>query len=175
MEGLETVEGSGSDSSDDDSDEAPGTSGTNSPVPNRDGAGGERAGGLPRSPPRAGVLSTDCSSPEELQSSGNAISDDLRAQLGDASAKECVERKAAAETETPQEEKAAESIGPVGAAAAGPGLNKEKETREVTDAERAARVAPGEDGERGPSTRQGDSQAGRTVSNWGRFVSTVSQ
>lgn len=172
MEGLETMEGSGSDSSDDDSDEAPGTSGMSSPVPSSDSAGVERAGGVPRSPQGAGAQSTDCSSPEELPSPGagpgNGISDDLCAPLGDTSAQERVERKVAAETETAPEEKEAESRGPREAAAAGPGLNQEKETEEVTDGERAARAAPGEDGGSIPSTKPGDSQAGSTVSNWGR-------
>lgn len=167
MEGLEMVEGSGSDSSDDDSDEAPGTSGMSSPVPSSDSAGVERTGGAPRRPQRAGARSTDCSSPEELPSPGagpgNGISDDLCAPLGDTSAQERVERKAAAETEAAPEEKEAESPGPREAAAAGAGLSQEKQTEEVTDGERAARAAPGEDGESIPRTKRGDSQAGSTA------------
>ncbi|XP_070257282.1 splicing regulator SDE2 [Myotis yumanensis] len=165
VEGLEAVEGSSSDSSDDDSDEAPGTSGMSSPVPSSDSAGAERAAGVPRSPQRAGARSTDCSSPE-LPSPGagpgNGISDDLCAPRGDTSAQERVERKVAAETQTAPEEKEAESRGPREAAAAGPRLNQEKETEEVTDGERAARAAPGEDGESLPSTKPGD-QAGSTA------------
>lgn len=168
MEGLEAVEGSGSDSSDDDSDEAPGTSGMSSPAPNKDSAGVESAAGFPRSPQRAGVLSTDCRSPEALQSpgagSGHGLSDDLCAQWGDTAAQERVESKGAAETETAQEEeKEAERRGPVEAAAAGPGPGMEKEAEEVTDGERAARAAPGEDGESIASTKRGHSQAGSTA------------
>ncbi|XP_036309342.1 replication stress response regulator SDE2 isoform X2 [Pipistrellus kuhlii] len=163
VEGLETAEGSGSDSSDDDSDEAPGTSVTSSPAPNRDSAGAESAGECPRSPPRAGVLGADCHSPEALPSP-EAGSGDRRAQRGDTAARERGEGKGAAETETAQEEEEEEAQrrAPAEAAAAGPGPKRETET-EVTDGARAARAAPAEDGEGIPSTKPGDSQAGSSA------------
>lgn len=175
MEGLETVEGSGSESSDDDSEEAPSTSGMSFPVPKNGSDGVEVAVEFPSGSQRARVLSTDCRSPEKLQSpvadSGNGISEALCAQLGETSTEECVERKVAAETEKTQDKKEAESSGPVEKEAAGAGLNKEKETKEMTDGERVAKAAPGEDRENIPVAKLEESQSGRTVSNFGGLSS----
>nr|KAF6400022.1 SDE2 telomere maintenance-like protein [Molossus molossus] len=167
MEGLETVEGSGSESSDDDSEEAPSTSGMSFPVPKNGSDGVEVAVEFPSSSQRARVLSTDCSSPGKLQSpvadSGNGISEDLCAQLAETAAEECVERKVAAETEKTQHKEEAESRGPIEKEAAGAGLNKEEETKEMTDGERVAKAAPGEDRENVPGAKLEESQSGSTA------------
>ena len=117
MEGLGTAEGSSSENSDDDSEEAPSTSGTSFHV-SQNGCGGvDRAAEIPSSSQQARVLSTDCRSPEEPQSpltdSGNSISEDLCAELGETPTQEYMERKRAIETENTQEkiERAAVSPG----------------------------------------------------------------
>ncbi|XP_016076716.1 PREDICTED: protein SDE2 homolog [Miniopterus natalensis] len=167
MEGLETVEGSGSESSDDDSEEAPSTSGMSLPVPKNDSGGVEMAVEFPSSSQRARVLSTDCSSPEKLQSSvadsGNGVSEDVCAQLGATSTKGCVGRKVAVETEKTQQKKEAERRGPIERDPAGAGLSEEKETKDMTDGEPAAKAAPGEDGENIPTAKLEESQSGNTA------------
>lgn len=163
VEGLEAAEGSSAGSSDDDSDEAPGASAVSSPVPSQDSAGVERAGGLPGSPQRAGVLNADCRSPEPQSpaaGSGSGLPGDPCVPLGDTAARERADGKGAAETETTPEEEEAQSGGPAEAAAAAPGPDEEKATEEVTDGGPAARAAPGGGGERAPGTAPGDSPAG---------------
>lgn len=88
------VQGPGSDSSEDDKEEGPSTSAMSFPVQKN---GMEMAVKFPSSSQRATALSTYSDSPENLQSpvtdSGNGISEDLCAQLGETSIQEWVERK----------------------------------------------------------------------------------
>ncbi|XP_058921750.1 splicing regulator SDE2 isoform X1 [Kogia breviceps] len=166
MEGLETAEGSGSESSDDDSAEAPSTSGMSFHVPKNGSDGVEMAAEFPSSSQQARVLSADSRSREKLQTpvtdSGNGISEDLYAELGEASTQEYMERKMAIETEKTQEKNEAESKELLEKEAAGVGLNKEQETKEMTDGERAAKGAPGEDRENILVAKLEDSQSGNT-------------
>ncbi|MBW04858.1 Protein SDE2, partial [Eschrichtius robustus] len=166
MEGLETAEGSGSESSDNDSAEAPSTSGMSFHVPQNGSDGVEMAAEFPSSSQQARVLSADSGSREKLQTpvtdSGNDISEDLSAELGEASTQEYMERKMAIETEKTQEKNEAESKEPLEKEAAGVGLNKEQETKEMTDGERAAKGAPGEDRENIPVAKLEESQSGNT-------------
>ncbi|KAF5919286.1 splicing regulator SDE2 [Diceros bicornis minor] len=153
MEGLETAEGSSSESSDDDS-AAPGTSGMSCPAPTNGSDGVEMAGGFPSSSQRARVLTTDSRSPGKPETrgtdSGNGISEDLCAELGETSTEECVERKMADEREKTREGKEAESREPIGKEAAGAGLSEERETKGRTDRESAAKPSPGGDRENSP-------------------------
>lgn len=166
MEGLETVEGSSSESSDSDSEEAPSTSGMSFHVPKHDSDGVEMAAEFPSSSQRAPGLRTDCSSPEKLQTpvtgSGNGISEDSCAELGEIPTQAYVERKMATEREKTQEEKEAERKEPTERKAAGTGLHEEKETKEMTDGEKAANVVPGEDRENIPDAKLEGSQSGNT-------------
>ncbi|XP_065744776.1 splicing regulator SDE2 [Phocoena phocoena] len=166
MEGLETAEGSGSASSDDDSAEAPSTSGMSFHVPQNGSDVVEMAAEFPSSSQQARVLSADSRSREELQTpvtdSGNGISEDLYAELGEASIQEYMERKMALETEKTQEKNEAESKEPLEKEAAGVGLNKEQKTKEMTDGERGAKGAPGGDRENIPVAKLEESQSGNT-------------
>lgn len=135
MEGLETAEGSSSESSDDDSEEGPSTSGVSSCAPKESSDGVEVAAAFPSDSQRARVLST----PEELRvpvpDSGQAVSEDLRAELGEQSVQEHVEREMAVESEEEKGRKAANQE-PTGEAAG---------TKEMTEGDRAAKAASGED------------------------------
>ncbi|XP_029082698.1 replication stress response regulator SDE2 isoform X2 [Monodon monoceros] len=166
MEGLETAEGSGSESSDDGSAEAPSTSGMSFHVPQNGSDVVEMAAEFPSSSQQARVLSADSRSREKLQTpvtdSGNGISEDLYAELGEASTQEYMERKMALETEKTQEKNEAESKEPLEKEAAGVGLNKEQETKEMTDGERGAKGAPGGDRENIPVAKLEESQSGNT-------------
>ena len=114
MEGLGTSEGSSSENSDDDSEEAPGTSGMSFHVSQNGCDGVDTAAEIPSSSQQARVLNTDCRSPEKLQSpltdSGNSISEDLCAELGETPTQEYMERKRAVETENTREKKEAYSV-----------------------------------------------------------------
>ncbi|XP_002717526.3 splicing regulator SDE2 [Oryctolagus cuniculus] len=136
MEGLETAEGSSSESSDADSEEGPSTSGMSSCAPKDSSDGVEVAAAFPSDSQRARVLSA----PEELQvpvpDSGKAVSEDLRAELGEKSVQEHVEREMAVETEEEKGRKA-ENQEPTEGEAAG--------TKEMTEGDGAAKVASGED------------------------------
>uniref|UniRef100_A0A8I5YKU0 Replication stress response regulator SDE2 n=1 Tax=Pongo abelii TaxID=9601 RepID=A0A8I5YKU0_PONAB len=142
MEGLETAEGSSSESSDDDSEEAPSTSGMGFHAPKIGGSGVEMAAKFPSGSQRARVVNTDPGSPEQLQipvtDSGRHISEDSCAELGES--KEHMESRMVTETEETQEKKA-ESREPIEEEPTGAGLNKDKETEERTDGERVAEVA----------------------------------
>ncbi|ELK10643.1 replication stress response regulator SDE2 [Pteropus alecto] len=155
MEGLETVEGSVSESSDDDSDDAPSTSGMSFHVPKADSDAVEMAVECPSSSQRATGLRSDSSSPGQPQArvpdSGSGVSEDSCAELGEVPPEVSVERKMATETERAQEKKEAESKEPTEEEAAEAELKKEKETKEMTDGERAAKAAPAEDGESPPA------------------------
>ncbi|ELW49558.1 hypothetical protein TREES_T100003334 [Tupaia chinensis] len=132
MEGLEAVEGSSSESTDDDSDEAPGTSGMSFHAPQIGSDGVEVAAEFP------------C------------------AELGESSTQELLERKMVTEAEQTQEGKAADGQEPIEKEAAGDGLNEAKKTKEMTDGERAAKMAPG-DRENVPIAKLEEGQSGNTV------------
>uniref|UniRef100_A0A286ZWJ4 Replication stress response regulator SDE2 n=2 Tax=Sus scrofa TaxID=9823 RepID=A0A286ZWJ4_PIG len=140
MDGLETAEGSSSESSDEDSEEAPGSSGVSFPVPPHGSDGVAMAAKLP-------------------SSSQQGISEDLCAELGEASTEEeHVERKTAAEIENTQEQKETETEEPREKEAAGVGVNKEQETQGMADGEGAAVGASGGDGGDVPVARREESQ-----------------
>ncbi|XP_047611042.1 splicing regulator SDE2 [Phacochoerus africanus] len=167
MDGLETAEGSSSESSDEDSEEAPGSSGVSFPVSPHGSDGVAMAAKLPSSSQQARVLSTDPRSSEKLPTpvtdSGEGISEDLCAELGEASTEEeHVERKTAAEIENTQEQKETETEEPREKEAAGVGVNKEQETQGMADGEGAAVGAPGGDEGDVPVARREESQAGST-------------
>ncbi|KAM8818558.1 splicing regulator SDE2 [Rhynchonycteris naso] len=165
MEGLETTDVLGSESSDDDSEEeAPTTSGMSFPVPKHGSDAVEMADEMPRSSQRVGVLSTDCGLPESLQGPvmdlGHRISEDLCAALAETPTGDCVERTQAADTEDTLEKREAGSDGPTGKEAAGAGLNEKREAQELTGREQGATAAPGKATESMPSPRLEASQAG---------------
>uniref|UniRef100_A0A8D0THJ2 Replication stress response regulator SDE2 n=1 Tax=Sus scrofa TaxID=9823 RepID=A0A8D0THJ2_PIG len=168
MDGLETAEGSSSESSDEDSEEAPGSSGVSFPVPPHGSDGVAMAAKLPSSSQQARVLvSTDPRSSEKLPTpvtdSREGISEDLCAELGEASTEEeHVERKTAAEIENTQEQKETETEEPREKEAAGVGVNKEQETQGMADGEGAAVGASGGDGGDVPVARREESQAEST-------------
>ncbi|XP_057584906.1 splicing regulator SDE2 [Hippopotamus amphibius kiboko] len=166
MEGLEAAEGSSSESSDDDSAEAPSTSGMSFRVPQNGSDGVEMAAEFPNSSQWARVLNTDSRSQEKLQTPvtdfGNGISEDLCAELGEASTQEYMERKMAVETEKTQEKEESQSKEPLEKEAAGIGLNKEQETKEMANGEGAAHGAPGEERENIPVARLEEGQSGNT-------------
>ncbi|XP_033052094.1 replication stress response regulator SDE2 isoform X2 [Trachypithecus francoisi] len=163
MEGLETAEGSSSESSDDDSEEAPSTSGLGFHAPKIGSDGVEMAAKFPSSSQRARVVNTDRGSLEQLHipvtDSGRHISEDLCAGLGES--KEHMESGMVTETEETQEKKA-ESKEPIEEEPTGAGLNKDKETKERTDGERVAEVAP-EERENVAFVKLQESQLGDTV------------
>ncbi|XP_069340718.1 splicing regulator SDE2 [Eulemur rufifrons] len=167
MEGLGPAEGSSSESSDDDGEEAPSTSETSSHAPQSGSGGVEMAGEFPSSPQRAGVASMEFGSPEKLPIPGTDsrrdISEDSCAGLGETSAKERTENKVVLETEETQERKKAESAEPIDKEAVGAGLNREKGTKAMTDGEGAAEVAPGEDVGTVPIAEPEESRPGRAV------------
>ncbi|XP_005404547.1 PREDICTED: protein SDE2 homolog [Chinchilla lanigera] len=148
MEELETVEGSSSESSDDDSEEIPGTSrmSFSSPKSSRDHI--EVAAECPSSAQRARELTTDSESSEKQQSPVTdpvkGISEDSCVELGQTSAEEHGQEKMVRGIEEMSRRKKAEYQEPIEKVAAGTALNKDKET-EVIDGERAHRVVPGED------------------------------
>lgn len=170
MEGLGTAEGSSSENSDDDNEEAPSTSGMSVHVSQNGCDGVNMAAGIPSSSQQARVLSTDCRSPEKLQSpltdSGISISEDLRAELGETPSQEYKERKRSVETENTREKKEAEGKEPLEKEAAGVGQNTEQETKEMTDGERAAKGAPGEDRQNIAIAKLEASQSGNMVSKF---------
>ncbi|XP_037366246.1 splicing regulator SDE2 [Talpa occidentalis] len=170
MQGLETAEGSSSESSDDDSEEAPSTSGMSFHVPKHGSDGVETAAEFPSGSQRTRVLSIDSRSPEKLQTtvsdSGNGVVEDLCMEPRETSAQEYMEMKMTKGTEETQERKGTESKGPV-EKEAGAALNNEKETKEMTDGERAAKLVSGADRETIPSAKLEESRSGNTDIGWG--------
>ncbi|XP_021782327.2 replication stress response regulator SDE2 isoform X4 [Papio anubis] len=163
MEGLETAEGSSSESSDDDNEETPSTSGMGFHAPKIGSDGVEMAAKFPSSSQRARVVNTDRGPPEQLQipvtDSGRHISEDLCAGLGES--KEHMESRIVTETEETQEKKA-ETKELIEEEPTGAGLSKDKETKERTDGERVAEVAP-EERENVAVVKLQESQLGNTV------------
>ncbi|XP_024431880.2 splicing regulator SDE2 [Desmodus rotundus] len=164
-DGLEAAEGSISGSSDDDSEEAPGTSGTSFPLPKSGSDSIATAAEFPSGSQKARVLSADCSSPEKPQSHTadprSGIAEGLCAQLGEAST-ERAERKMETQAEKTQEKMEAESRGPTDEDAAGAGLSEERDTEEIAQGEQAAQAAPGEGRGNVPLAKLGESQSGST-------------
>ncbi|KAM6165505.1 splicing regulator SDE2 [Erethizon dorsatum] len=148
-EGLETAGGSSPESSDDDSEEAPSTSGMSCSTPksNRDHI--EVAAGCPNSAQRARELTADSESSEKQQSPvtdpKKGISEDSCAELGQTSVEEHRQEEMVRGTEETPKREEAEHQEPIEKAAPGTGLNKDKETKGRIDGERAAKIAPGED------------------------------
>ncbi|XP_045393101.1 replication stress response regulator SDE2 [Lemur catta] len=167
MEGLGTAEGSSSESSDDDGEEAPSTSEMSFHAPRSGSYGVNVAGEFPSSSQRAGAVSMEFGSPEKLPipvtDSGKDISEDSCAGLGETSAKEHMENKVVLETAETQERNKAESEEPTEKEAVGAGLNRDKGTKAMTDGERAAEVAPGEHRGKVPIAELEESQPGCTV------------
>ncbi|KAG8511807.1 Replication stress response regulator SDE2 [Galemys pyrenaicus] len=165
MQGLETAEGSSSESSDEDSEEAPGTSGMSFHVPKHGSDGVEMAAEFPSGPQRTRVLSIDSTSPEKLQAlvsdSGNGVVEDMCTQQREPSAQESMEMKMAKETEKTQERKGTEYKEPM-EKEAGAALSKETETKEMTDGERATKSAPGTERETMPTPKLEENQSGNT-------------
>ncbi|XP_036925323.1 replication stress response regulator SDE2 [Sturnira hondurensis] len=169
-DGLEAAEGSGSESSDDDSEEAPGTSGTSFPVPKNGSGDAATATKFPSSSQKAGVFSADCSSPAKPQSRvadrRDGIAEGSCARPGEVTAEEQrAERKVQAQTGKTQEETEAESRGPAGVEeeAAGTGLKEERGTKETAQGGRAAQAAPGEERGDVPLAKLEESQSGSTA------------
>nr|XP_003410979.1 replication stress response regulator SDE2 [Loxodonta africana] len=167
MDGLPSAEGSSSESSDDDSDQAPSTSGACCQSPKNGSDGVEMAAEYPSGCHRPQVLSADSGSPEELQKdlvigSGKDTREDWHAKLEETWAEEQTVRKMAIETQETQDDKEAESKEAREKEAAGAGLNGEDETKEMTDGERAAKVAPEQNGENTPAAKLEESQSGNT-------------
>ncbi|XP_003930344.1 splicing regulator SDE2 [Saimiri boliviensis] len=162
MEGLETVKGSSSESSDDDSEEALSTSGISFHAPKHGSDDVKMTAKFPSSSQRARVVNTDPESPEQLQiavtDSGRHISEDSCAELGES--KEHMESRIVIETEETQENKA-ESKESIEEESTGAGLN-EKETKEGTVGKRVAEVAL-EDKENIAVAKLQESQPGDTV------------
>nr|XP_012606597.1 protein SDE2 homolog [Microcebus murinus] len=168
MEGLGTAEESSSESSEDDGEEAPSTSEMSFHTSKIGSDGIKKSGEFPSSSQRVGVVSTEFRSPEKLQmpvtDSGKDISEDLCAGLGETSTNEHTENKMIVlETEETWERKKAESQEPIEKEAGEAGLNRDKETKEMTDGKRAANVVPGEEKEKVPIAKLEGSQPGNTV------------
>uniref|UniRef100_A0A8D2BB61 Replication stress response regulator SDE2 n=1 Tax=Sciurus vulgaris TaxID=55149 RepID=A0A8D2BB61_SCIVU len=166
MEGLETAEGSSSESSDDDREEAPSTSGMSFSTPKNGRHDVEMAGELPSSSQREEELSTDSGLSEKVQSPvtdpGKCISEDLGAELGETSTKEHEGRKMVREAET-KERKKAECQELIEREAAGAGRSKDKEKKEITAGEIVDKVAPGEIRENVSVAKLEEKQSGNTV------------
>ncbi|XP_008065303.1 protein SDE2 homolog [Carlito syrichta] len=167
MEGLETAEGSSSESSDSDGEEAPGTSGMSFHAPKYGNDGVKMASEFPSNSQRLRVVSMDFRSPEKLQipvtNSGKSISEDSCAELGETSTQEHIESKMVVQTEETQERKKAESKEPIEREVSEAELIKDLETREMTDGEGTAKVSSGEGRENGSIAKLEESQSGSTV------------
>lgn len=138
MEGLEAAEGSSAGSSDDDSDEAPGTSGLSCSAQENGSDGGEAEADCPGSSQSSG-LSTHSESPKELQNPvtdpGQGILESTRRELGAASSEEDSERRKVTETEETLARKETQSPKPT---------EKDQETV-MTGGDRAAMSLSGDD------------------------------
>ncbi|XP_064450532.1 splicing regulator SDE2 isoform X2 [Mirounga angustirostris] len=165
MEGLETAEESSSETSDDDWEEAPSTSGMSSHAADNGLDGVELAAGCPCHCPGAAVASAASQSLEPLLAPGPgsacAVSADVCAKSGQISAQCRVDRTVATETENGQEEEGgAEGEEPTEEEAAGMGPAQEPEAE--ADEDRAAEATPGEAGGSAPTTRLEGSPSGNT-------------
>nr|XP_045000057.1 replication stress response regulator SDE2 [Jaculus jaculus] len=168
MDGLEAAEGSSSGSSDDDSEETPGTSGLSCSAPE---SGSDDVEVAAESPQSSGGLSTDLASLAKPQSpvtdSGQDILEDGYSELGDTCTKEHRTRKMVRETEEPSGRNEAERPKPTEKDIAGAGLKKTEETEGMTDKDRVAVVTSEEDREISPiskleeASHPGDAVLGR--------------
>ncbi|XP_077024692.1 splicing regulator SDE2 isoform X2 [Tamandua tetradactyla] len=167
MEALANAEGSCSENSDDDSEEAPSTSGMSFQFPKNgsDGVGMEVE--FPSGSQRATLLSTDSGLPEKLQTpvidSRIDMSEDLCAKLDETSTEEQTERKMPVETEVNQEKKETESKESIENEAIWARLNGEEETKEMTNGERVNKVASGEYRESIPMAKLEESQSNSDI------------
>ncbi|KAF0873870.1 SDE2 protein, partial [Crocuta crocuta] len=169
MEGLETAESSSSETSDDDGEAAPSTSGTSSRAPTSSGGGAEPAADSAGSSPRTGVQGADSRPPEPPQAPGtrSGCASSADPEPGRTSTGGCVQATIAVETEKSQEERGAGGEEPAEEGATGAGLTEETEAQDVTDGDTAAQAAPGEGGGSVPVTKPEDGPSGNTVSNSG--------
>ncbi|EHB06354.1 hypothetical protein GW7_02943 [Heterocephalus glaber] len=160
LEGLEAAGGSSSESSDDDNEEVPSTSGMSFSTPNTSTK-------FPSSAQRARELATDSESSEKQQSPvtgpGKGISEYSCAELGQTSAEEHRQEKMVRGTEETRERKKAEHQESIEKVQAGPGLNKDEETKEMTNGERAAKRAAAEDRGNIPVAKVEETPSGNTV------------
>ncbi|XP_004641234.1 replication stress response regulator SDE2 [Octodon degus] len=141
MEELETPGGSSSESSDDDGEEAPSTSGMNFSTPKSSRDHVEVAAECSNSAQQARELTIDSESSEKQQGP-----EDSCVELVETSEENRQEKMVRGKGEMLKRKKA-EYQEPIEKVAAGTGLNKDKERKEVIDGERTVQMAPGEDRE----------------------------
>ncbi|XP_006897827.1 PREDICTED: protein SDE2 homolog [Elephantulus edwardii] len=159
MDELEHVEGSSSETSDDDSEESPSTSGFGCQPPKTGSNAVKKTAECLRDCHRPGVPRIDCDQSGELQKTpaidtAQDTSEDSCSGLGKASPEEQAERKMPVEAKEPQKDKDKLSDECRGKEAAKAGLKGGEETNEMTAGEGAALGAPGQDREHPPSTKQ---------------------
>uniref|UniRef100_A0A8C6RYG5 Replication stress response regulator SDE2 n=1 Tax=Nannospalax galili TaxID=1026970 RepID=A0A8C6RYG5_NANGA len=155
MEGLEAASESNSGSSDDENEEAPGTSGLSCCAPESGRDDMEVAVGCPRSPRGTGELSTDSESTPKSQNSeadpGQCIFEDTCAELGETSTKDRSEGKMIIETEEPLGRRETENP---------EAIEKDQETEEMSEGHKTTMVASGNDGKNIPVTKPEGSSFG---------------
>lgn len=166
MDGLQTAEESSSETSDDDGEEAPSTSGMSPQALDGGRDDMELAAGSSHHCPGASVPSAASQSPEPPPTpgtgSGHAVSAGRCARLGQSSAEGRVDETMAVETEKSQEERGTEGEEPKEDEAAGPGVTGELKQLEMAGRDRAAEAAPGEGRESAPLASLEGSQSGST-------------
>ncbi|XP_052593772.1 splicing regulator SDE2 [Peromyscus californicus insignis] len=159
MEGLEAAEGSSAGSSDDDSEDAPGTSERSCCAPGNGSDAVEVAADCPCSPQSSG-LNADSESSEELQKTvtdpGQDILENTRTELGETSSREHSERQMVTETEETPAKKETESPKPT----------QEDQETGVIGGDRTAMTESGEDRKSIPAadlerSHSGDTAVGR--------------
>ncbi|XP_032694646.1 replication stress response regulator SDE2 [Lontra canadensis] len=155
MEGLETAEESSSETSDDDWEEGPSTSGTSLHAADNGLDGAKPAARSPHRHPGTGMASVAFRSPEPLPApgtgSGHSVSPAVCATSGQTSVEGCEDRTVATETEESwEEEGGAEGKESTEEEATEAGLTQEPEPElepeEAADGARAAEATPGETG-----------------------------
>ncbi|XP_029790761.1 replication stress response regulator SDE2 [Suricata suricatta] len=158
MEGLETADESSSETSDDDEQDAPSSSGTRFHARIHCGGGAEPAADSAGSSLRTGVQDADSRSPEPPQAPGTGPGHTIFAdpEPGQTSAGARVQATVAVETEKSQEERepGGEEATEEGAARAG--LTEETEAQEVADGDTAAKAAAREGAGSVPVTKPED-------------------
>ena len=174
MDGLQTAEESSSETSDDDGEEAPSTSGMSPQALDGGRDDMELAAGSSHHCPGASVPSAASRSPEPPPTpgtgSGHTVSAGRCARLEQSSAESRVDETMAVETEKSQEERGTEGEEPKEDEATGPGATRELKQLEMAGRDRAVEAAPGEGRESAPLASLEGSQSGSTVSSLGVHV-----
>lgn len=177
MEGLETAEESSSETSDDDQEEGPSTSGTSLHAADNGLDSAKPAARSPHRHPGTGTASMAFRSLEPLPApgtgSGHAVSPALCAKSGQTSVEGCEDRTVATETEESREEEGgAEGKEPTEEGATESGLTQkpELEPKEAADGARATEATPGETGGSVPTAGLEGGPSGSTVSRLGVHV-----